>query len=358
MGRLSDQAGELAHRLGDRAEAVCRHYLSKGCREGRYWMVGDAHNTPGRSLYVRLTGSEDGRGAAGKWTDAATGEHGDLVDIIALVCGHAQLGDTLDEARRFLSLPDPEPCPEGPRRRSEPKAPTGSPESARRLFAASRPVRGSLVQAHLRARGITDLRADDPLRFHPRCYYTPSRKDLPGTRRAWPAMIAAVTDLDDAITGVHRTYLASGLDPAAPTKAPVATPRRAMGFLLGNGVRFGGADAIMAAGEGVETILSLRQVVPAVPMIAALSSAHLSAILFPPALRRLYVARDDDPAGDAALATLMERASAAAIEVVPLLPLLGDFNDDLRLIGPERMCASLAAQLVPEDANRFLTISA
>ena len=354
---MTGSASDLARRLAGHAEAVCRHYLSNGRREGHYWLVGDVRNTPGRSLFVRLRGPDSGRGAAGKWTDAATGEHGDLLDIIALVCGHVQLGDTLDEARRFFSLPDPEPYPEVPRRRGEPKAPTGSPESARRLFAASRPVRGSLVRAHLRARGITDLRADDPLRFHPRCYYTPSRKDLPGTRRAWPAMIAAVTDLDDTITGVHRTYLASGLDPAAPTKAPVATPRRAMGFLLGNGVRFGGADAIMAAGEGVETILSLRQVVPAVPMIAALSSAHLSAILFPPALRRLYVARDDDPAGDAALATLTERAAAAAIEVVPLSPMLGDFNDDLRLIGPERMGASLAAQLVTEDANRFLTIS-
>ncbi|WP_327754105.1 toprim domain-containing protein [Sphingobium sp. SJ10-10] len=353
MGRLSDQVGELAHRLGDRAEAVCRRYLSKGHREGRYWLVGDAHNTPGRSLYVRLTGSEDGRGAAGKWTDAATGDHGDLLDIIARVCGHVQLRDALDEARRFLSLPDPEPGPEGPRRRGEPKAPTGSPESARRLFAASRPVRGSLVQAYLRARGITNLRADDPLRYHPRCYYTPSRKDLAGTRRAWSAMIAAVTDLDDTITGVHRTWI----DPAALTKAPVATPRRGMGFLLGHGVRFGDADAVMAAGEGIETILSLRQVMPVMPMIAALSSAHLGAILFPPALRRLYVARDDDPAGDVALAKLTERGSAAGIEVVSLSPILGDFNDDLRLIGPERMCAAIATQLVPEDANRFLTIS-
>ncbi|OJU10178.1 MAG: DNA primase [Caulobacterales bacterium 68-7] len=352
MGRLSDQAGELAHRLGDRAEAVCRHYLSKGRREGRYWLVGDARNTPGRSLYVRLSGSEDGRGAAGKWTDAATGDHGDLLDIIAQVCGHAQLRDTLDEARRFLSLPDPEPGPEGPRRRDEPKPPTGSPESARRLFAASGPVRGSLVQTYLRERAITTLRVDDPLRFHPRCYYTPSRKDLPGTRRAWPAMIAAVTDQDGAITGVHRTWL----DPAAAVKAPVATPRRAMGFLLGHGVRFGQADAVMAAGEGVETILSLRQVMPAMPMIAALSSAHLSAILFPPALRRLYVARDDDPAGDAALAKLTERASSAAIEVVPLSPMLGDFNEDLRLMGPERMRAALVAQFVPEDVSRFLAV--
>lgn len=355
MGRPSDQAGELAHRLGDRAEAVCRHFLSKGHREGRYWLVGDAHNTPGRSLYVRLSGSEDGRGAAGKWTDAATGEHGDLLDIIALACGHTQLRDTLDEARRFLSLPDPEPyaadCP-GCRCRGEPKAPTGSPESARRLVAASGPVRGSLVQTYLRGRAITLLRADDPLRFHLRCYYTPSRDDPPGTRRAWPAMIAAVTDLDDAITGVHRTWL----DPAEAVKAPVATPRRAMGLLLGHGVRFGRADAVMAAGEGVETILSLRQLMPAMPMIAALSSPHLGAILFPPALRRLYVGRDDDPAGDAAVTRLTERALGAGIEVVPLSPMLGDFNEDLRLVEAERMRRALAAQLVPEDAGRFLTM--
>ena len=38
------------------AEAVCRHYLSNGRRQGRYWLVGDVHNTPGRSLYVRLHG--------------------------------------------------------------------------------------------------------------------------------------------------------------------------------------------------------------------------------------------------------------------------------------------------------------
>ena len=49
-------ASELARRLAREAEAVCRHYLSNGKREGRYWLVGDVHNTPGRSLFVRLTG--------------------------------------------------------------------------------------------------------------------------------------------------------------------------------------------------------------------------------------------------------------------------------------------------------------
>ena len=47
-------AAELAHRLAREAEAVCRHYLSNGRREGRYWLVGDVHNTPGRSMFVRL----------------------------------------------------------------------------------------------------------------------------------------------------------------------------------------------------------------------------------------------------------------------------------------------------------------
>lgn len=70
-------ATDLARRLAAQAEAVCRRYLSNGHREGRYWLVGDVRNTPGRSMFVRLKGGETGKGAAGKWTDAATGEHGD-----------------------------------------------------------------------------------------------------------------------------------------------------------------------------------------------------------------------------------------------------------------------------------------
>jgi hypothetical protein len=54
-------APELAHRLAREAEAVCRRYLSNGRREGRYWLVGDVKNTPGRSMFVRLKGPETGK---------------------------------------------------------------------------------------------------------------------------------------------------------------------------------------------------------------------------------------------------------------------------------------------------------
>ena len=104
-------ASELAHGLARVAEAVCRRYLSNGRRQGRYWLVGDVRNTPGRSMFVRLNGPESGRGAAGHWTDAATGEHGDLLDVIRASCGLIDFRDVADEARRFLSLPGPEPAP-------------------------------------------------------------------------------------------------------------------------------------------------------------------------------------------------------------------------------------------------------
>jgi len=66
---MSRNASELARQLARDAEAVCRHYLSNGRRQGRYWMVGDVRNTPGRSMFVRLSGPESGPGAVGHWTE-------------------------------------------------------------------------------------------------------------------------------------------------------------------------------------------------------------------------------------------------------------------------------------------------
>ena len=71
-----------------------------------------------------------------------------------------------------------------------------------------------------------------------------------------------------------------------------------MGGLLGQGVWFGSAGDVMAAGEGIETVLSLRTALPDLPVQAALSAAHLAAILLPDGLGRLYILRDRDPAGD------------------------------------------------------------
>ncbi len=173
-------------------------------------------------------------------------------------------------------------------------------------------------------------------------------------------MIACVTDLDRRMTGVHRTWLdPDGFDRIRLGKPPIDTPRRAMGDLLGNAVRFGSADDdVLVAGEGIETMLSLRCVLPALPMAAALSANHLAAIALSSILRPLYIACDAGAAGDTVQAVLLQRAETAGIEAIPLSPRLGDFNEDLHVFGLDTLRASLRIQLAPEDVSRFLLLPA
>ncbi len=340
---MRETAADLARRLADNAEAACREYLSNGRREGSTWRVGDIQNTPGRSLLVRLV--DNSHGAAGKWIDFATGEHGDLLDLIARSRRLEDFRDIAEEVRRFLSLPDTV------RTRSRPPAPAGSPDAARRLFASAQPIHGTIAETYLRRRGITDVRGVNALRFHATCFYR-AREDAP--RETWPALLAAVTDLRGTVTGVLRTWLAAD----GSNKAPIATPRRAMGHLLGNGVRFGvvgsarAGTGVVAAGEGLETMLSLRCVLPGMPMIAALSATHLAALVPPPALARLYIARDNDRAGRRAAEMLAARAQADGVEALILTPSADDFNTDLLALGPDALAGSVRMRLAPEDVHR------
>lgn len=338
-------ASELARRLARDAEAVCRHYLSNGRRQGHYWIVGDVRNAPGRSTFVRLCGPESGPGAAGHWTDAALAEYGDLLDVIRESCGFSDFRDVADEARRFLNLPRAEIHRVSKSIRTP--IPAGSPKAAQRLIAMSQSIHRTIVETYLCNRGIEIVHDAGALCFHPRCYYRPYDGSSIETR---PAMIATVTDLSGVITGSHRTWLA----PDGSGKAPVDTPRRAMGCLLGNAVRFGAVDDVLVVGEGIETMLSLRYAAPSIPMAAALSANHLAALLLPPTLRRLYIACDADAAGGAALSALAARADAAGIEALPLFPRMGDFNEDLRTFGLTALRAALRIQLAPQDVARFI----
>ena len=168
-------AAAVAAALAARAEEVCRRYLPHGRRQGRYWTAGDTRGARGRSLFVRLAPP----GVPGKWTDAATGEHGDLLDLIRIASGTGSLRVALAEARAFLSSP------------AMPSA--GSPEdynrtdAARRLWRRCRAIDGTHAEAYLRARAIHRCRFP-ALRFHPALFY----RDGSGVRRL-PALVAAVT---------------------------------------------------------------------------------------------------------------------------------------------------------------------
>ena len=93
-------ATEIAATLSVRAADVCRRYLPRGRKQGRYWTAGDTNGAKGRSLFVRLA-----PGIPEKWTDAATNKHGYLLDLIRLRTGGASLHRAMEEALAFLSLP-------------------------------------------------------------------------------------------------------------------------------------------------------------------------------------------------------------------------------------------------------------
>ena len=314
-------AAAAAAALARCAEAVCRRYLPHGRRQGRYWVAGNLDGASGRSLFVRLAGP----GAPGKWTDAATGEHGDLLDLIRYRSGAPKLRAALAEARAFLAVPAPPDARMGDARDTS--------AAARRLWRQCRAVEGTHAERYLRARGLSRCRFA-ALRFHPALRYR--QNDTAGRL---PALVAAVTGDDGRVSGVQRTWL----DARAPAKADLAAPRKALGRIHGHAVRFGTPESMLLVGEGIETVLSLVTAVPEITAAAALSAGSLGAFAPPPGVARLLIARDNDDEGAGAAERLARRCARAGVASAIIVPAGGDFNDDLLALGS----ATLAARLAP-----------
>ena len=332
MQHQPSPAAAIAAALAARAEDVCRRYLPNGRRLGRYWICGDLDGARGRSLFVRLSGA----GKPGGWTDAATGEHGDLLDLIRYRTSAPTLRAALDEARRFLALPvPPATASDAGSRPGGSDAPYDATEAARRLWRRCRAVDGSHAERYLQARGLSGCRFA-ALRFHPELRYREG-----ASVRRFPALVAAVTGGDGRIFGVQRTWL----DPRRPAKAGVADPRKALGRVYGLAVRFGipADDAALVVGEGIETVLSLVTAVPEITAAAALSAGSLGAFAPPPGTARLVIARDNDEDGALAAERLARRCARAGVAATVIVPAGNDFNDDLVALGS----AALRARFAP-----------
>ena len=323
MHHAPSPAAAIAAALAARAEEVCRRYLPNGRRLGRYWICGDLDGARGRSLFVRLSGS----GKPGKWTDAATGEHGDLLDLIRCRTNAPTLRAALDEARAFLALPVV--------RASDPSDRYDAAEAARRLWRRCRAIDGSHAERYLRERGLARCRFA-ALRFHPELRYREG-----SCVRRYPALVAAVTDGDGAILGVQRTWL----DARRPAKAGVAHPRKALGRVFGHAVRFGvlpaDGPASLVVGEGIETVLSVVTAVPEIGAAAALSAGSLGAFSAPPGVAHVVIARDNDVEGERAAERLARRCARAGVAAAVIVPEGNDFNDDLVLLGASALRARL-----------------
>lgn len=335
------EARDLARSLADYAEHFCRRYLPNGRRVGNYWIIGNIHGDPGRSLAVRLKPS--GGRPAGKWSDYANGSHGDLLDILQAHVTPDDWRRTTAEARSFLgSAPPVQTTPEPSQARSRP--------AGQRLFALGRPIAETPASRYLANRGIT--RFGPALRYHHAVYFL----DQAGRRQQLPALLAAITDNAGAVTGCARTWL----DARTASLADIDAPKRVIGALFGNAVRFAGAphDPDLFAGEGIETMLSVGSALPAASLAACLTANHLAVFEPPGFVRRLFVSHDNDDAGRYALTRLTDRLVPRGFAVVPVEPRRNDFNDDLRADGVEALRAALSRVLDQATFVRLREIDA
>jgi len=94
-------AKEIAERLAKNAEGVARMLLPAGKRQGQEWRAGDTSGGTGKSLGVHLSGEK-----AGVWSDFATGQSGDLLDLWAETRG-ISLGEAIRQAKDFLGIKEP-----------------------------------------------------------------------------------------------------------------------------------------------------------------------------------------------------------------------------------------------------------
>jgi hypothetical protein len=177
---------------------------------------------------------------------------------------------------------------------------------ANRLWSASRPAQGTIVETYLIARGV-NCAVPSTLRF-----LTPSKPDH------HPAMIAAFTMPDepepgllrvhdDAVGAVHLTFLkldGSGKVDADITKIVVGSPH-GLPIVLAPANDLGG----LIACEGIEDGLSAHEAI-GLGVWAAGSASRLPAIadLLPAYVACLTVIADDDAAGRTNAAKLADIA--------------------------------------------------
>ncbi|MDK3020893.1 DUF7146 domain-containing protein [Pseudodonghicola flavimaris] len=326
---------DLSTDLADRAESFCRQYFPEGRKQGNYWQVGDTSGAKGQSLAIRLH-AQGGR-KAGSWTDYATGEYGDLIDLLQERLGSVTLKETLREARSFLGEA---PCPAVPRDSQTREQPDDASSKriarARKLFAAGKPVLGTLAATYLQRRGISRL--GPALRYHPQLFLRHGTDDADPPRRA-PTLLAKITDNQGQITGCARVYL----DPSTGGLAAIESPKRILGQLHGHAIRFwsGTSRTDLIVGEGLENTLSVGTALPEFDLASCLTATHLGLFIPPSGIKRIWIARDHDEAGRNASMRLRNQRESLGIACGDLVPQLGDFNDDLRAFGKDALRRSL-----------------
>ncbi len=328
-------AKTLSNQLANRVMSLAQWLLPSGKRAGNYWQAGDAFGATGTSLYLHLAGER-----AGNWRDAATGEGGDLLDLIALQNG-STLFEAMTTAQALLGNGDLSPAGAQKAKihaRDTKKAAIGLWRHARPLMTDY----GRHGQAYLQGRMIAPQHFTD-LRFQQEAWvdvtnYADIPPDYPVVVRkdgriiaTLPAIIAAVRNDAGEMIAVHRTFL----DLNEPMKARVAEPKRALGMITGGACWLRPQGGYLVIAEGLETAMSLGMAFPTAAIAAGITAHHMTVMNISARFNHVLIAADNDNAGRRAAGVLSSRLPGR--RVITIASGRADFNDDLQSDGLDAM---------------------
>ena len=206
----------------------------------------------------------------------------------------------------------------------------GKVAKALRLCDRAGAAPGTLSEQYLRGRGITI-----PI---PRSIGYIGRQRNWADGRVSPAMVARVARVPSpgepaglVSSGVHFTFLGEPDPNGCVRKAETKSNKLSLGQLKYGGVWLTDIDAIgadLAVAEGIETALSVQQIT-GLPTVSALSAAGMRSFRWPPQVRRLWIAADNDETGLQAAKVLLKRALSTGLSAEIKIPAGGknDFND-------------------------------
>lgn len=331
---------EVVAALQARPLDVAGVYAPGGHVDGqRYWALcpwrGDRKVG---SFHVALSGPW-----AGRWRDEATGEQGDMLDLIQAALRTDRRG-AFDEARRFLGLEAETDAQRANRRRLAERAKVQAAEDAARAeenlqekrnaafhrYLECQPaIAGTPVEHYLAGRGIRLAalgREPYSIRFHPRLPYRHVDLDTGEVFEGdWPAMVAAiygpaVEGQPRSFWGIHRTWLARRPD-GSWGKAPVPAPKKVFGSVKGGFVSLwagrgprGGKVPFSRAKpgsrvyvtEGIEDGLSVAAISTGSWVAVAVSLGNMREIVLPKAFTEVVLVADND--ADPKLAAALDKA--------------------------------------------------
>jgi DNA primase len=194
---------------------------------------------------------------------------------------------------------------------------------ARFQWQEASPVEGTRAERYLRLRGIEGA-LPDTLRFgRPPLWI--DRLGNKGPCRE--ALIVACHDVHGTLTGIQRIFLRPD-----GRIAELPRPKRSLGKIRGSALRLGGEGPELIVCEGPEDGLTLRDLLPQIPVWVALGAGNMPSLVLPDGVKRVLVAGDNNEAGRKAAQDACERFESQGRRATPIFPAqsFADFNDQLR----------------------------